>query len=51
VRVATDAPVRQDHNDTLPAEAADSAALTALQQKWGLGTAVDRLVAALAAQR
>ncbi|HZE02750.1 MAG TPA: 5'-3' exonuclease H3TH domain-containing protein, partial [Pseudonocardiaceae bacterium] len=49
VRVATDAPVRPDHNDTLPAEPADSAALTALQQKWGLGTAVDRLVAALAA--
>jgi 5'-3' exonuclease len=47
VRVATDAPVRKDRDDTLPAEPADLAALTALQQKWGLGTAVDRLVAAL----
>jgi 5'-3' exonuclease len=51
VRVATDAPVRKDRDDTLPAEPADLATLTALQQKWGLGTAVDRLVAALAAQR
>jgi 5'-3' exonuclease len=51
VRVATDAPVRKDRDDTLPAEPTDPAALTALQQKWGLGTAVDRLVAALAAHR
>ncbi|MGH3786138.1 MAG: 5'-3' exonuclease [Pseudonocardiaceae bacterium] len=51
VRVATDAPVRLDGNDTLPSTPADSDALTALQRKWGLGAAVDRLVAALAAQR
>jgi 5'-3' exonuclease len=47
VRVATAAPVRQDRDDTLPSAPADPAALTALQRAWGLGTAVDRLVAAL----
>jgi 5'-3' exonuclease len=51
VRVATDAPVRLDRDDTLPSTPADPDALTALQRRWGLGTAVDRLVAALAAQR
>ncbi|MGH3822141.1 MAG: 5'-3' exonuclease [Pseudonocardiaceae bacterium] len=51
VRVATDAPVRQDRDDTLPTTPADPTALTTLQRTWGLGTAVDRLVAALAAQR
>ncbi len=51
VRVATDAPVRQDRDDTLPSAPADPAALTALQRAWGLGTAVDRLVAALQARR
>jgi 5'-3' exonuclease len=51
VRVATDAPVRQDRDDTLPSAPADPAALTALQRAWGLGTAVDRLVAALQAGR
>ncbi|MGH4012485.1 MAG: 5'-3' exonuclease [Pseudonocardiaceae bacterium] len=50
VRVATDAPVQQDRDDTLPAAPADPAALAALQQRWGLGSAVDRLVAALHAQ-
>ena len=49
VRVATDAPVRQDRDDTVPVAPADPAALTALQRKWGLGTAVDRLVVALQA--
>ncbi|MGH8967638.1 MAG: 5'-3' exonuclease H3TH domain-containing protein, partial [Actinomycetes bacterium] len=49
VRVATDAPVRQDRDDTVPSAPADPDALTALQRKWGLGTAVDRLVAALQA--
>ncbi|MGH3977159.1 MAG: 5'-3' exonuclease H3TH domain-containing protein, partial [Pseudonocardiaceae bacterium] len=49
VRVATDAPVQQDRDDTLPAAPADPSALTALQRKWGLGTAVDRLIAALQA--
>ena len=49
VRVATDAPVRLDRSDTLPSTPADPAALTALQQDWGLGTSVDRLVTALSA--
>jgi 5'-3' exonuclease len=47
VRVATDAPVQLDRDDTLPRAPADPAALTALQRTWGLGTTVDRLVAAL----
>lgn len=47
VRVAIDAPVRLDRDDTLPATPADPAALTALQREWGLGTSVDRLLAAL----
>ncbi len=51
VRVATDAPVRLDRDDALPSTPADPDALIALQRTWGLGTAVDRLVAALAAQR
>ncbi|MGH3909504.1 MAG: 5'-3' exonuclease [Pseudonocardiaceae bacterium] len=49
VRVATDAPVRQDRDDTLPSEPADPAALTALQRRYGLGASVDRLLAALQA--
>ncbi|MEO7195763.1 MAG: 5'-3' exonuclease [Pseudonocardiaceae bacterium] len=51
VRVATDAPVRQDRADTLPSTPADPAALTALQHDWGLGSAVDRLIASLQARR
>ncbi|MFN2497219.1 MAG: 5'-3' exonuclease H3TH domain-containing protein [Pseudonocardiaceae bacterium] len=47
VRVATAAPVRLDRADTLPSTPVDPAALTALQREWGLGTSVDRLVAAL----
>lgn len=47
VRVATDAPVRQDRSDVLPTAPADPTALIALQRNWGLGTAVDRLIAAL----
>ncbi|MGH3796055.1 MAG: 5'-3' exonuclease [Pseudonocardiaceae bacterium] len=50
VRVATDAPVHQDRHDTLPPAPADPAALATLQQQWGLGTSVDRLVAVLHAQ-
>ncbi|MGH3992961.1 MAG: 5'-3' exonuclease [Pseudonocardiaceae bacterium] len=50
VRVATDAPVRQDRDDTLPSAPADPGALASLQREWGLGTAVDRLVAALQAR-
>ncbi len=51
VRVATDAPVVQDRDDALPAAPADPTTLSALQRTWGLGTAVDRLVAALGAHR
>ncbi|MGH4009624.1 MAG: 5'-3' exonuclease H3TH domain-containing protein, partial [Pseudonocardiaceae bacterium] len=50
VRVATGAPVRQDRDDTLPSTPADPGALASLQREWGLGTAVDRLVAALQAR-
>ena len=50
VRVATDAPVRQDRDDTLPSAPAHPGALASLQREWGLGTAVDRLVAALQAR-
>lgn len=48
VRVATDAPVSCDRDDVVPTAPADPAELTALQRRWGLGTSVDRLVAALA---
>jgi 5'-3' exonuclease len=51
VRMATDAPVQQDRDDTLPSAPANPAALSTLQRTWGLGTAVDRLIAALQAQR
>ncbi|MGH3687058.1 MAG: 5'-3' exonuclease [Pseudonocardiaceae bacterium] len=51
VRVATDAVVQQDRDDTLLSAPADPHALTALQHRWGLGTAVNRLVAALQAPR
>ena len=47
VRVATDAPVRRDRDDTLPSTPADPGALASLQRTWGLGTAVERLVTAL----
>ncbi len=47
VRLATDAPVVQDRDDALPAAPADPTKLDALQRTWGLGAAVDRLVAAL----
>jgi 5'-3' exonuclease len=51
VRVATDAPVQPDRDDTLPRAPADPAALAALHRTWGLGSAVDRLVAALQDRR
>jgi len=47
VGVAPDAPVHLDRDDPLPAEPTDAARLAALQDRWGLGGAVDRLVAAL----
>jgi 5'-3' exonuclease len=51
VRVVTDAPVRQDRDDILPPSPVDPAALTTLQRTWGLGSSVDRLLAALQARR
>jgi 5'-3' exonuclease len=47
VRVARDAPVRLDRDDTVPAEPVDAERLEELSERWGLGGAVDRLVAAL----
>lgn len=47
VRVATNAPVHQDRDDTLPSTPADPAALSTLRRSWGLGGAVDRLLRAL----
>jgi 5'-3' exonuclease len=51
VRVVREAPVRLDRDDTLPPGPADLATLRALQHSWGLGTTIDRLIAALDAQR
>ncbi|HEY8373335.1 MAG TPA: 5'-3' exonuclease [Pseudonocardiaceae bacterium] len=48
VRVVTDAPVRLDRDDTVPARAADPERVAELQRRWNLGGAVDRLLAALA---
>ncbi|AHH97817.1 hypothetical protein KALB_4455 [Kutzneria albida DSM 43870] len=47
VRVATDAPVVLDRADAVPAAPADEARLLDLKRQWGLGTSVDRLIAAL----
>ncbi|NMH98099.1 5'-3' exonuclease [Pseudonocardia acidicola] len=47
VRVALDAPVRLDRADALPAAPADPDRLAALAERWGLGTSVQRLTAAL----
>jgi len=51
VRVAIDAPVQLDRDDTLPRAPADAAELATLQRTWGLGSAVDRLLAALQSRR
>lgn len=48
VRVALDAPVRLDRDDALPPAPVDPAGLAELRERWGLGGAVERLVAALA---
>lgn len=48
VRVATDADVRLDRPDALPVEPVDPAALEALVERWGIGSSVERLRAALA---
>jgi 5'-3' exonuclease len=47
VRVAEDAPVALDRDDTLPKEPADPAALVDLAAKWGLESSVNRLLVAL----
>ncbi|HEY2205034.1 MAG TPA: 5'-3' exonuclease H3TH domain-containing protein [Pseudonocardia sp.] len=47
VRVAADAPVHVDRDDTLRAEPADPEALDALAERWGLAGSVDRLRTAL----
>ncbi|GAA2373549.1 5'-3' exonuclease [Streptomyces carpaticus] len=46
VRVATEVPL-PDHDATLPRTPRDPAALDALAGRWGLGSALDRLLAAL----
>ncbi|GAA5154610.1 5'-3' exonuclease H3TH domain-containing protein [Pseudonocardia eucalypti] len=51
VRVAPDADVRLDRDDSVPATPVDPEALAALGERWGLGGAVDRLTAALAVGR
>ena len=47
VRVAVDAPVVLDRPDPVPAGASDVDRLLELKRTWGLGTSVDRLIAAL----
>jgi len=49
VRAAVDAPVQMSGPDRLPASPADPDELDALAERWGLGSAVRRLTAALAA--
>lgn len=48
VRVAPDAPVDLDRDDTLPAAPVDQAALDELSERWGLSSSNGRLAAALA---
>ncbi len=48
VRVAVDAPVRVDREDSVPRSPADPDMLAELQHRWGLGGPVERLIAALA---
>jgi 5'-3' exonuclease len=47
VRVALDADVVQDRDDRVPAEPRDLDRVRELQEKWDLGAAIDRLLAAL----
>jgi 5'-3' exonuclease len=47
VRVALDADVVQDRDDRVPAVARDLDRVRELQEKWDLGTSIDRLLAAL----
>ncbi len=48
VRVAADAPVNLDRDDTLPSAPVDPDRLAELAERWGLGSAATRLRAALA---
>jgi 5'-3' exonuclease len=48
VRVAPDAPVHLDRNDSLPTKPVDPDALGELAERWGLSSSVDRLTTALA---
>ena len=48
VRVAVDADVHLDRDDTLPATPADPDRLAELAERWGLGSSVERLHTALA---
>jgi 5'-3' exonuclease len=48
VRVALDADVHLDRDDALPAAPADPDRLAELAERWGLGSSVERLHAALA---
>ena len=47
VRVALDAEVVQDRDDRVPAKPRDLDRVRELQEKWDLGAAIDRLLAAL----
>jgi len=49
VRVAVDAPVVLDRSGSVPDASFDVDRLTELKRQWGLGSSVDRLVAALRA--
>jgi 5'-3' exonuclease len=48
VRGALDAPVELDRPDALPAEPVDPDALGALALRWGVGSSIERLRAAMA---
>jgi len=50
VRVAVDAPVKQSGSDELPTTPEDPDALAALAERWGIGSAINRLASALAAR-
>jgi 5'-3' exonuclease len=50
VRVASDAPVVQGNDGTLPAHPPDPAALAALDERWDLGNSLGRMMSALASR-
>ncbi|MBE9376457.1 5'-3' exonuclease [Saccharopolyspora sp. HNM0983] len=47
VRVARDAPVVLDRPDPMPRSPLDGERLAQLQQRWGLGSSLDRLISAI----